>query len=219
MSRRSKRVRQVLPAYVIPNFEESNSENESDNDNFNLLHAALKHYTKRAHKRNPFKKTPAKRTLAKNTVSEVINLDSDFRENDLSQAMKDNHQKNIQTKVDSFFKSSHLLSDDDDEPPATKSQSVGKSTVSKEIYVLTDSDDEIPSTSVTKTTTSYSWSTTNLEVCKPTKVDKEEDIMEFVDKILESNDGEINPEQDSWTEFKSKTEEILGSVKEILGMY
>lgn len=246
MSRRrnTRRVATLLRNYRQDS--DSNSDNEDDDVRLaliNLMQAAISQSSrkslksKRTHNRTQKSNTNKSPATATNRISkskkkvtvntsETICLDSDANHNEsittvaISDTQKDAYVKNVQHKVDSFFKSGHLMSDDDDDEDDSSAQTKfpKKSTVdSKNFYAISDSDEELPSTSRVN------------NLVEPIGVaesanNKEEDLMEIVDKILDCDDTpvEINTndvESDNWNEFKSKAEEIMGSVTALLDTF
>lgn len=132
----------------------------------------------------------------------------------------DNMRKKIGHKIDTIFKDSNLISDEDDvdiveekvDPPQI---------MSKHFYVLTDSDDEEPlivsnSDNTTKAATAAEVPSIS---SKPLSDSNKDELMDIVDQILDVDDmpAEVNIETDkSWTEYKKKTEEVLNSVSTLL---
>ncbi|KAG5895636.1 hypothetical protein JTB14_008645 [Gonioctena quinquepunctata] len=159
-------------------------------------------------------------------VTESINLESDNENIDDIDNVKVDYSKNIESKVDNFFKSSNLCSDDEDDLPDIAKSNVKQSPKEpKEMYTLSDSDDDKPSTSKMGLDDSNSPSPIEEEMINITEESKtrtqtkHDELMDIVDEILdcEGSTLEIDTEPDkSWADFKSKTEEILGSVNALL---
>ncbi|XP_056633517.1 E3 ubiquitin-protein ligase RNF4-like [Diorhabda sublineata] len=234
-------------ATIFKNYHQdtdSNSENEDDGVTLSLINFMQTSISQSSRKSSKPKRTP-NRTKKINTIknsapttnrirkskkqvtennSEATCLDSDHNESIthviISDTQKDAYMKSVQHKVDSFFKSSHLMSDDDDEGEESSKQKnlpTKSTTGSKNFYEISDSDgEELPSTSAMN------------NLAEPVAVDstnnKEEDLMKIVDKILDCDDTPIeittsNVESDNWNEIKSKAEEIMGSVTALLDTF
>lgn len=148
------------------------------------------------------------------------------------------HSKKVEDKVESFFKAHNLISDDEDEIENITKKARYPSKDTKEFYELSDSDDDIkkllnltpqPSTSkqinekCDTTVDSIFKDKTNevIDLAATTSQTKDEELMEVVEKILESTDkSEMPTENDqSWTDFKNKKEEILDNISSLLNEF
>ncbi|CAH1173716.1 unnamed protein product [Phaedon cochleariae] len=134
------------------------------------------------------------------------------------------HQKDIENRVNTFFKSGNLMSDDeDDDLGLAKIPDKQPPKEPKEFYLLSDSDDEQPTVKDSVTCPQTVESQPNPVEIISINNDNDE-LMDIVDKILDCDDVPLearlevtNQPDKSWTEYKSKTEEILGSVNALLG--
>lgn len=135
-----------------------------------------------------------------------------------------NHSKMIEDKVNTFFKSHNLVSDDEDEDPKNKNYFPQKC---MKVYVSSDSEDDFkvhnlssqPSTSYIHNkpeTSSKSNKSFNLGDSKNTisvvSISRKEDEVINVDKILESSSTSI---KQSLIDHKNKTADILGSISNL----
>lgn len=166
--------------------------------------------------------TPA---ITNDNITDSINLDD---------SVIADQSKKVENKVESFFKAHNLISDDEDEGVNHCKKSKYPSKDTKEFYEISDSDDDtkLPSTSHSGIIQSSEPSSSVLEISDikhdevteivDSESHKEEELMDIVDQILENTDKntDLTTEKDqSWTDYKKKAEEILGSISNILGEY
>lgn len=251
MSRRSlPRASKVAVRHTF--FSDSDASSDLSEDDLNLLEmfeAILQENAKtRSNRRGPRKRTPKrprqsnvakeqstslakkpktsqKKSRSKNVASSstgVVFLDSE--EDNIDKAVTENHTKQIENKVDSFFKSNNLVSDDDDGEIIIPKSSVQVAPKQKEFYTLSDSDEEIgklvKSTADSRDSTIPIEGSSGLKSLSEESVSKTDELMDIVDKILDCDDTTVEiphtePDQ-SWSEYKNKAEEILGNINTLL---
>lgn len=146
-----------------------------------------------------------------------------------------NQSKIVEEKVESFFKVHNLISDDEDAIGNHLNKPKYPCKETKEFYELSDSDDDVkvfvPQPSALDDISKQSQHefkerTGTLQTNIHEVVDliksqpsKEDELMDVVDKILQSTDCPIesfSQRDQSWSEYKNKTEEILGNISNLL---
>ncbi|XP_023023223.2 uncharacterized protein [Leptinotarsa decemlineata] len=229
MSRRRNPRRAAAASRNLRVDSEENSSDE-DLDLLEILKDLLQSRRKIPKKRTPKKSKQSssgnkkssgagrkQQTGASATVTSTVS--SEFDCEPIDEDVKVNQLKNIESKVNNFFNSGNLLSDDD-ELDIAKSNVAQPPKESKEFYSLTDSDEDKPSTSKLdrKDTISSLGSTLTNEPVTVEQSKNNDELMDIVDKILDGNEPiEVDTEPDkNWDEYKTKTEEILGSMNAIL---
>lgn len=156
---------------------------------------------------------------------DLLSFDSDEEKVEpvITETVTTDHLKKVENKVNNFFKSSNLLSDDEDEEeiiPKTSNKVIPP--VTKDFYELSDSDEEfnrilkktVPQkTTVTSTLPGPSGS-------KDIQETKNDELMDIVDKILVCDDNTLdltnNEPDESWSSYKNKAQDMLGSINNLL---
>lgn len=263
MSRRSnRRTVKVKQTVQFSDSESSHSEESDDSSWLQLFAMAFQHSRRRrsraagsARRKSTPRKTPKKasassrkspRTLPSTNITVTVPLTSAVNNVSITTSINlddsviADQSKKVEDKVESFFKTHNLISDDEDEGESSSKKAKYPSKDTKEFYEIPDSDDDVllpqPSTShsnINRTNRSpspvnniLSADLTNvkndevIDIIDNSTTHKEDELMDIVDKILESTDKTtdvICEKDESWTDYKNKAEEILGSISNLLG--
>ncbi|KAJ3656284.1 hypothetical protein Zmor_015371 [Zophobas morio] len=167
--------------------------------------------TKPTPRRKPARRTAAATAASRAaTVSEVIPLDDTSESNEIL--------NNVKAKVGTFMETGSFISSDEDEVEITKTKN--NKVLASSFLISDDSDDDFKSKQSTSSgVIDISGPSTSSGLKTGTKKILDDDIMEIVDSVLDSNtESKENNLNDikSLEDFRKETEEMLKNASALL---